>query len=95
MVMLDESKVQTPPKERRLAAAWERYLLHVLPKNAPSIQVTECRRAFFAGAESFFDIQNNAYDGSTPEPTEADLQIITDLNNELIEFGMGVKAGRC
>lgn len=78
---------------RRIEEAWTDYRRKVLHKDAPPVQLIECRRAFFAGVETLFQIQNSAYDGSTPEPTEEDLQILSDIQDELQEFVTLVKAG--
>lgn len=34
---------------------WDSYKSDVLPKNAPPIQIKECRMAFYAGAKSLLD----------------------------------------
>lgn len=51
-----------------VAEAFATYRAKVLPADAPAIQVTECQRAFYAGA--YFLLMNVAYnigDESTPE----------------------------
>ena len=79
--------------KRRLEEEWDKLRALAIPADAPTVQLIEMRRAFFAGAEAFFRIQQRAYDGSTPEPTEADLQVLTDLDNEIRDFAAKLAAG--
>jgi hypothetical protein len=79
--------------KRRLEEQWNTYRAQVMPADAHPTQVIETRRGFFAGAAAFFGIQNAAYDGSTPEPTAEDLQVITDLGQELLDFAEKIQAG--
>jgi hypothetical protein len=76
-----------------LAAEWDKFAQHVLPPTCSAVQRTEMRRAFYAGAES---ILFRVIQGFTPEaePTEDDLQLMTDVNQELVDFAAAVKAGR-
>jgi hypothetical protein len=79
--------------KKRLAEVWDRYRETVMSADASAVQVIETRRGFYAGAEAMLQIQNAAYDGSTPDPTDDDLQVITDLHNELQEFAKRVEDG--
>lgn len=79
--------------KRRLEEQWLKLRELAIPPDAPARQLIEMRRAFYAGAAAFFDIQLNAYDGSTPEPTDEDLQVITDLNDEMLQFGKNIADG--
>lgn len=47
---------------RRLNALWECYRAAVIPPNAPSIQVEEMHKAFWAGASACFQLVNTASD---------------------------------
>jgi hypothetical protein len=76
-----------------LRAEWDKFAHHVLPPACGPIQRTEMRRAFYAGAEA---ILFRVIQGFAPEedPTEADLMMMDNLNQELIQFAEDVKAGR-
>jgi hypothetical protein len=76
-----------------LAAEWDNFARHVLPPSCSAVQRQEMRRAFYAGAESilFRVIQSFAPEA---EPTEADLMLMSDVNQELIDFAAAVKAGK-
>jgi hypothetical protein len=77
----------------RLRAVWDIYLTQVIPPGAPVVQVQECRRAFYAGAEAFFGIVMTMLDPGT-EATDADLVKMDELDRELKQFAAAVKAGR-
>lgn len=73
---------------KRLEPKWLDYREMVVPKNASAIQIEECRRAFYAGAASIYDV---ILDHETPESTEGDMQKMRDLVNELEAFGLSVR----
>ena len=75
-----------------IATEWENYKRAVLPKDAPAVQVTESRRAFYAGSWAFYALVMNLLD-SDREPTEKDLQMMANLDAEMREFGERVKKG--
>ena len=79
--------------KRRLEEQWNDLRAKAIPRDAPARQLIEMRRAFFCGAEAFFRIQLAAYDESTPEPTPADLQVLSDLEAEIKDFVAKLKAG--
>lgn len=62
------------------------YRTTVIPKNAPEIQVTECRRAFFAGAAILLESMMKIMDADR-EPTANDLAKMADIQAELDAFG--------
>jgi hypothetical protein len=81
------------PKNRLLAQEqWKQFSQQLHLEESPATQRTEMRRAFYAGAQAilFRVIQVLAPES---EPTEADLQIMKDLEQELLAFFMLVKAG--
>lgn len=80
-------------KRLLMAEEWDKFERTVLPATASPTQKQEMRRAFYSGAQSilFRIIQSFAPE---TEPTEADLQIMTDLQTELREFGAAIQAGR-
>ena len=75
-----------------MARAWESYLSLVLPPNAGPTQIQECRRAFYAGAESLHVLIMHALDPGS-EPTEADLRFMEALYKELQQFATDVMKG--
>ena len=81
------------PKRMLMAEEWDKYARGVLPLNAPLVQKQETRRAFYAGAHSILFRVIDAFAPET-EPTDADLQIMENLHQELLDFAAAVKAGR-
>jgi hypothetical protein len=80
-------------KRMLMAEQWNQFAEKVLPSTVSSFQRREMRRAFYAGAESilFRVIQAFAPDS---EPTDGDLQIMEDLDQELKDFAQDVKEGK-
>lgn len=77
----------------RFAKCWERYSEKVLPRGAGEVQVTETRRAFYAGGTAlFYAVMAMLEPGS--EPTEADMRAMTALRDELDAFAAALVAGR-
>lgn len=83
------------PQPRRLLMAeqWDQFARAVLSEGTPSIQRQEMRRAFYAGAESILFRVIQAF-APESEPTQADLQVMSDLHKELENFADAVKEGR-
>lgn len=81
------------PKRLLMAEEWDKFARRVLPADASQVQKQETRRAFYAGAQSilFRVIQSFAPES---EPTDADLQIMDDLHQELQDFATLVQTGR-
>lgn len=73
--------------------AWDEYRARVIPKDAPSIQIVETRRGFYAGALSMLDLQSSNLDQINTEDTEADVAMMESLYQECIKFFQGVKLG--
>lgn len=73
----------------RLAAQWDSYRLLVVPAEAPANQVTECRRAFYAGAEAMRRVLLAIGDG----PTEDELAECDKVDAELRDFCRSVLRG--
>lgn len=71
---------------RLISKAWEGYRRHVLPSDAPEVQVTECRQAFYAGASVLFQSLLGTLDPGL-EPTDADMVRMESIDKELREFG--------
>lgn len=66
---------------------WGNYRKLVIHKDAPQIQLDECRQAFFAGASVLFtSIVDNLSAGR--ESTKQDEDFLKSINSELYEFGL-------
>lgn len=81
------------PKSNWIDEQWLSYRREVIPANAPMIQITESRRAFYAGAEALLSVICGFLEPGT-EPTIGDLEKMTAIHNELVQFAADVKAGR-
>jgi hypothetical protein len=81
------------PRSGAVLAAWNNYRAKVIPKDAPAVQLLECRRAFYAGAETLLSaILRSMAPG--PDVTQADEDYIAAVHNELLAFAQDVKEGR-
>jgi len=69
---------------RTVQAEFLSYKNAVIPKDASSIQVEECRRAFYAGAVSMMKIMTSIGEPGVSE--RAGIEIINGINSELAEF---------
>lgn len=78
--------------KRRIETAWLSYRAVVIPAAAPSVQVIESRRAFYAGAQALLGLLLNQL-GPESEPTEADLEMMDEIERELKTFARNVEAG--
>lgn len=91
---MDNSKV-AGGRKLLLATEWNSYAANVLPANATATQRVECRRAFFAGAGSLYQLMmKNLSGGPNGEVTTEDLAIMRDLSDEVVAFVEGVRNGR-
>lgn len=75
-----------------IAQAWLSYRSRVLPQDAPSIQVIECRRAFYAGAQAFWT-EMQALSGPGSDATADEARALDSLQQELRQFARSVEAG--
>lgn len=78
---------------KRIEKLWADFRRKVVPIAAPPVQVTEMRRAFYAGAGALFSELIRMLDPGT-EPTEADLRKMDAIAMELEQFFAEVKAGK-
>jgi hypothetical protein len=80
-------------KRQLMAEQWNGFSRALHLERHSETQRLEMRRAFYAGAESilFRVIQSFAPES---EPTDGDLKIMEDLDQELKDFAKLVKAGR-
>ena len=81
------------PSEQRIQQRWVEYAERVIPKNAPTVQIVECRRAFFAGAVALHSVMMNGL-SQGDDITEADETMMIELDAELRQFNEDVKEGR-
>lgn len=81
------------PDEQRIQQHWVEYAERVIPKNAPTVQIVECRRAFFAGAVAFHSAMLNGL-SQGDDITSADEAMMLELDAELRQFNQDVKEGR-
>ena len=80
-------------RHRTVRDEWNDYRAKVVPATAPPMQVRECRRAFYAGAEMLMcQILNTMSPGT--DAMQSDMDYIALLHNELLAFAADVKAGR-
>jgi hypothetical protein len=71
---------------------WNEFRRKVLPKEAGDVQLTEMRRAFFAGAWAYYSLVMSILDVGE-EATARDLDIMAALDAEMREFAERVKKG--
>ena len=76
----------------RIEEKWHSYRRDVIPDGAPEVQLTECRRAFYAGAAGLMNLVVGGM-SDEPEPTQADLDMMDELKAELDAFGRAVRSG--
>jgi hypothetical protein len=72
--------------------AWNSYREQVIPRDAPAVQVTESKRAFFAGAGSIWMVFTSQQTGA-PLVVSVNSQILEDIDAELRQFLAKVRAG--
>lgn len=74
------------PKRRDLIRqGFETYREKVLPKDAGEIQLIECERAFFAGAQWLNSVLHTMLDGDD-ELTENDESVLSALEEEMEQY---------
>ena len=80
-------------KRMLMLEQWDQFARAVLPTDASGTQRREMRRAFYGGAQA---ILFRVIAQLVPEsgPTEADVQAMADLQQELNDFSEMVKRGR-
>ncbi|MGH8122237.1 MAG: hypothetical protein ACREPT_05650 [Rudaea sp.] len=69
-----------------IEAAWQSYRDAVIPRDAPDIQINECRLAFWGGAAVLFSAIINMLDPGA-EPTDMDLLRMDAIHQEIVAFG--------
>ena len=76
--LLDDGKL--------IAAGWAMFRHHVMPKNAPPIQIEEMEKAFFAGAQHLWGSLMTGLEADK-EPSDQDELRMELINAELDAFG--------
>ena len=76
-----------------IAGQWDSLADAIFDSTTPPIQVSECRRSFYAGAAALLRLQMNESDPGL-EATEADLDRMTGWSDEIAAFGDDLMAGR-
>lgn len=76
-----------------IQAAWRSYVAEVLPPDCSAIQLCETRRAFYAGAQALFGGLLSRFTEDR-EPTEEDLKLMDQVNEELKAFAHDLRRGR-
>jgi hypothetical protein len=85
----DELMKRFTAEGRLIEAGWRSMLLLVLPPDAPAVQVSEMRKAFFMGAQHLYAALMCIMDADA-EPTDEDMKKIELIHNELEAFRMEV-----
>lgn len=82
-------------ERQRILEQWNQFREKVISPAAPTIQVSEMRRAFYAGAWALYSIQMNDLQPTDPDVvTVDDLRMMSELDAELTAFNAKVKAGQ-
>lgn len=76
-----------------IESQWLDYRRQVIPSTAPSVQVIESRRAFYAGARALLTGMLERFDPGRA-PTAEDLAIMDGIKDELERFNNDVQTGR-
>jgi hypothetical protein len=71
---------------------WASYASNVMPTGAPEVQLTECRRAFMAGAWAMLQACKRVGEPDVSE--EAGVIYLSSLEAELAAFYRDVKSGK-
>jgi hypothetical protein len=64
-----------------LRSAWASYMDRVIPKKAPTVQITECKRAFVAGAWVVMEVCKMIGEKETTE--EMAVELLETMSREL------------
>ena len=75
-----------------IATAWVSYMDEVIPHNAPPVQIQECKRAFYAGAQALLTLVTDLGEDNVSE--DAGVLLLEAMHVEMRAFLKDVKAGR-
>jgi hypothetical protein len=73
-----------------IEAGWIGFRMHVIPPDAPPIQIDECRMAFMAGSQHLFHSIMHILDPDE-EPTSEDMRKMDLIDKELRAFAAEVE----
>lgn len=76
---------------RLVEMGWWSYAERILPKDAPRVQMVECRRAFYAGAAHLFEALTN---GVADLSEEDGMKVMQAVHDEFERFVRDVTGGR-
>lgn len=79
--------------QKLLDKAWREYAIKIIPVDAPNVQFTESRRAFYAGAISLFNTMMDSV-GPGVEPTDEEVAVLDSIKAEIDAYVDDLKAGR-
>jgi hypothetical protein len=65
---------------------WEGFSNAAIPPDASKGQRIEMRKSFFAGAHSLFGLLRAVANAGEDEPTNAEMQLMNDVQEELNDF---------
>lgn len=82
-----------PARVKTLAAEWASLERAIFDRNTPKLQREEMRKAFYAGARSFYLLLMEGLDPGD-DVTDADLGRLEALSRELDEFGEALQRVR-
>lgn len=77
---------------RTIEEEWQCYALSCIPPDAPRVQFTECRRAFFAGASALMMRLSEIGEDAVSEEDAA--RMLGDIEAECRQFCLDVSEGR-
>ena len=77
-----------------IETAWLDYAAKVIPPGAPRVQVTESRRAFYAGARALLAGMVEVLGTEDKEPTQADMATMDAIQAELDQFLKDIGDGK-
>jgi hypothetical protein len=81
-------------KKRVIEEQWLEFRKRVLdPIRPEEIQLTETRRAFYAGANGLYAAIMNILEPGT-EATDKDLEVMAGIHQEFIDFAEEMKKGK-
>lgn len=83
----------TPPPRHgaTIKAQWDAFAQLVIPADAPRIQRIEMKRAFYAGAQGYFNLASSDLIYGTSD--EEGVLLIEAWRQELLAFAESVEAG--
>lgn len=79
-------------RQNRIQEEWIGYRNTVIPANASSVQLQECRRAFYGGVHAMFQRVLKEL-GPTEGPDEPDINMLGEIQAELDDFNERVQRG--